>query len=189
MKIFHLIISGYYTNEFFKLFAEFNLLAAASIIIGIVLIVFQYNHNNNNILYLFGILFLLMGVTARLISDGSFFMTFLLLVTIAVILILSYLFILVKNKKAWLIKASTLSVNLEITDAKNDYLFLLGLEGDAITDISPNGNVKIGDTNFYVTSEYETNIPKGKRVRISNIDNNTIYIIPTEPENVDNLDL
>ncbi|MDR3021612.1 MAG: hypothetical protein LBU60_02905 [Clostridiales bacterium] len=171
-------------EQFLKLFLEFNVIALELLLMGLLLVVFDFDKSSDKRLSIIGYLFIIAGFVLRVIDDSTFFMSFVLVLLICAVLMLSFVAVTLKSKKAWFIKASTLSVNLEISDSSVSYSFLVGSEGETITDINPQGHICIKDINFFVTSNKAKTIQRGKRVVVLSVERDRIFVEELIPEDV-----
>ena len=180
-----LLTYSYYWNQLGQLFEQFGLVAATMIGLGLCIVLVGLVERIGVALYYIGFGLIALGITVRMLDGGTVFMLFVQLLIVCSIVTVMFVIVNVKSKKAWPIKASSLSVNTEIYEEnKGGYEFLVGLEGDAITPLAPTGHIRVQDINFFVTNLGDKALAQGTRVVIDSTKADKIFVRTLEAEEI-----
>ena len=147
-----------------ELFAGMSVVTFMLILVGLMLIVVEFFQPSYGFPTACGSALVLLGITVRMLSGGTFIMLFYMVLIIAVVILGAHMLMLATQKKPWLTQSLALKLENALPEDTDDYSFLLGRDGVATTDIDGNGHMAIDDVHFFVTSGVF--IAKGTNVRV-----------------------
>jgi len=172
------MVSAGLANEFVRLVSDMSFVVFALLAAGIIFITLEIITPESGRFGICGFLLIVLSAVLLIVAGGTPAMLFLYAVIIFVVILGIFCSVMVIQKTAWINEAKRREELRGMPDGsqkRTDYNFLLGLEGTTTSLLAPTGQMTLGDTNFFVTSDLGV-IEFGKKVRVVEVRGENIVV-------------
>jgi len=168
----------YITDEFARLFREGSFAVLSLLAIGIVLVTLEIITPERGRFAVSGVFLIALSAILRMAIGGNPAILFLYVALSFVVILAIFCVIAFFQKTAWITEALKREELEGMPDGlikRTDYSNLLGLEGTTTSALAPAGQMNLGDTSFFVTSDIGL-IELGKKVRVVEVRGENIIV-------------
>jgi len=168
----------YIIREFLRLFSDMSFVVLALLIFGIVLIALEMITPERGRLGISGLLLITISLVLRMLAGGSPAVLFLYVAGTLVVVLIVFCIITVSQKTAWIANALGREELRNVPDGsqkRTNYSALLGQVGTTTSKLAPSGQMFLGDTTFFVTSDLGI-IESDKKVRVVEVRGEQIIV-------------
>lgn len=173
-------------HEIAVLFTGMTPLVIVCLIVGLIFVIVEIFSPGFGIFGIAGCLLLLAGIVLRVIKgDGSpLAQIFILLFFIAVLVSLSFVVMVELSKRGYVSRSPLFqkgtAVDVERSEATEDYKTLIGKEGVAETYLRPIGKAQIEGATYDVVAGGAFFLPRGTKIKVSAVEGIRIIVVKAE---------
>ncbi len=170
-------------TQFGLLFTNMPWYVAVCIALGIVLLLIEVFEPGFGIFGISGIVLLVLSIVLRAIirkpEDNPVAQVFQMLLLFLITGVLLFILLAVATKKNWLRKTpliqSGTAVNKDFSDGTENFSFLVGKEGKAVTDLRPSGKAEIDGKVYDVVAD-NFFVSAGENIKVNNVEGSKIGV-------------
>ena len=168
----------YIIQEFLRLFSGMNFVVLALFVFGIILITLEMITPERGRFGISGFFLIIISIVFRMLAGGSTAMLFLYAAITVIVILTIFCIIAIYKNTAWIAAALGREELRDVPDGsqkRTNYGSLLGQVGTTTSKLTPSGQMYLGDTTFFVTSDLGI-IEQDKKIRVVEVRGEQIIV-------------